>query len=88
LRAAGVHKEDRKALLGHTTGTSPRTTASLTCFGCKNLWIGFADSERATVLRIKRPESGQNAGTVRGKTRDLANAAQVLDNAALQSVGQ
>jgi hypothetical protein len=48
----------------------------------------LAASARATVLRIKRPESGQNAGTERGKTRDLANPAQVLDNAALQRVGQ
>jgi hypothetical protein len=74
--------------MGHTTGDITTYYSKPDLIRLQEFVDRLADAERATVLRIKRPESGQNAGTERGKTRDLANAAQVLDNGAPHAVGQ
>jgi hypothetical protein len=74
--------------MGHTNGDITTYYSAPDLGRLQEFVDRLADSERATVLRIRRAESGQNAGTERGKTRDLANVAQVLDNAALQRVGQ
>jgi integrase len=76
LRAAGVHAEDRKALLGHTNGDITTHYSAPDLRRLQEFVDRIVDHERATVLRIGNgsgQEVGQKSGKNPGKPRRLAN---------------
>jgi integrase len=66
LRAAGVHSEDRKALLGHTNGDITTHYSAPDLHRLQEFVERIVDHERATILRI-RNQGGQESGAKVGQ---------------------
>jgi integrase len=66
LRSAGVHLEDRKALLGHTVGDVTTHYSAPDLVRLLEYANRICDQTHATVLRVVNSESGQKSGTASG----------------------